>query len=241
MLDATDVQASQVPPVSPWSAGTTPEHLWDTSSLTSYSTSSVLLSKSSVCSPSETLGLLAAGPSAITLSPWSMATTPEHLWDTSSRTPLATRSSPLSAPPASHAACSSPSEAKGLSSAASSPPICYTAAVMTSSPERPGGASAGPLADSSTPTGQADASAGGHSSSVQRRLDARPDGAMFSGSPVRGLCRTGPQLLVRMTKKQRVSQWPQFPWCCERFLSLDVSKIFVSFSSNENSCVVSAS
>ena len=224
MLFATDVQASKVPPVSPWSTATTPEHLCDTSSLTSHFTSSPLHSKSSVCSPSEALRLLAAGPSTTVLSPWSMATTPEHLWDTSSRTPLSTRSSPLRASLAPHALRSSPSEAQELSSLASSPSMSQIAAIMTvtptSSAQRLVATSASPAADSPTFKGQADASAGRHSSVVQRSLDAGPHGAMFSGSPVGGLCRTGPQFPVRMTKKQKVSCWPQSSRDCERLLSL---------------------
>lgn len=224
MLFATDVQASKVPPVSPWSTATTPEHLCDTSSLTSHFTSSPLHSKSSVCSPSEALRLLAAGPSTTVLSPWSMATTPEHLWDTSSRTPLSTRSFPLSASPASHAVHSSPSSARELSSVASSPPSYHTAAVMTSRPstsppQRLVATSAGPAADSPTLTGQAGESAGRHSAVLQRSLEAGPYGAMFSGSPVGGLCRTGPQYSVRMTKKQQVRYWLQISWVCEILLT----------------------
>ena len=213
MLDATHVQISKVPAGAPSSTATTPEHLWDTSSVSLHSISSPLLSKSSVCSPSDPLGLSAAGPSATTLSPWSLATTPEHLWDTSCRTPTSMRSSST----APHAMRSRPTETqKELSLVAFSPHTSRIAAAVTSTPStfsapRLRGITAGPAAESSTLTGQADASAGHQSTSLQHSLG--PYCPKFSGSPVAGLCRIGPQFAVRLTKKQKV-RWLQISERC---------------------------
>ena len=200
----SDVQAAQVPAVSPWSMATTPEHLWDTSSLTPDCTSSSL-NKSLMRSSTEALKLSAVA-STTPLSPWSFATTPEHLWDTSSCTPTSMRSSPLRTLLASDGVSLPPMKALELSSA-SSPLTSHTAAVMTSTPStfsalRLAGTSTDPAADSPTLQGKADASAGRHS--VQHSLDAGLCSAKFSGSPVAGLCRTDSRFPVRMTKKQKV-------------------------------------
>ena len=186
MLDATGVQASQVPAISPWSAATTPEHLWDTSSLTPDSKHSLLLNKASLCSPSEALEPSPQASSARTISFWSRPTTPEDSWDAFRRTPTSLRSSLLSATPAPHAVHSPAVKVLELSPTASSPPESHTAAVVKGKP---------------VPT------AGRHS--VQHRLDAGLCNAMFSGSPVAGPCKTGPWFPVRMTKKHKVRYWPQ--------------------------------
>ena len=130
------------------------------------------------------------------LSPWSMATTPEHLWDTSSpsMTPSSSRTQGLSS-------------TQELSSAAPSQGLSHTAAFMphtsaASSAQRLMIASVGLAASSPA---QAGAAAGRHCASTEHSR-------ILSGSPMAGLGRTGPQ--VRMTKKQQMRCWQQMLWIC---------------------------
>ena len=129
--------------------------------------------------------------------------------DTSSRTPTSMRSFPLSASPAPHAMRSSPSESLELSSATTSPPKFDIAAAVTTKPYASSAQGllvpcAGAAAESPALTDQADVSAERQSASLQHSLGAGPYSPKFSGSPVAGLCRTGPQFPVRLTKKQKV-------------------------------------
>lgn len=120
-----------------------------------------------------------------------MATTPEHLWDTSSTS--------MTPPSGSTQGLSS---IQRLSPAAPSQGLSHTAAFMpTSSAQELEVASAGLPASSS----QAGAAAGRHYASTQHSRN-------LSGSPMAGLGRTGPQ--VRTTKKQQVRYWQQMLWVC---------------------------
>lgn len=130
-----------------------------------------------------------------------MATTPEHLWDTSSMTPPSGSTQGLSS-------------TQGLLPAAPSPDNSMAAAFMpsttsTSSAQRLKVASVGPAASSPA---QAGASAGRRYLSSQHSLHAGSCSLILSGSPMAGLGRTGPQ--VRMTKKQQVRCWQQVLWVC---------------------------
>ena len=167
------------------------------------------------------LGVTAVQAPRSAVSPWSLAATPEHLWDTTtpehlrdtaSITPSSIMSPLFSRRPASRALQSPLAGSLGLSAAAPSPYTTHPAAAIAFSPstsssgQRPVFTSATPASSLSTLTGKADVSAGRRSSSSKQSQVAAPHSATFSGSPVAGLCRTRPQILVRMTKKQKVRQ-----------------------------------
>ena len=174
------------------------------------------------------LGAIGVQAARSPVSPWSLATTPEHLWDTTtpehlrdtaSLTPTSIMSPLLSRRPSSRALQSPLAGSLGLSAAAPSPYTTHTAAAVAFSPsstsssgQRPVFTSATPASSPSTPTGGAAVSAGRHSASSIQSQVAAPHNATFSGSPVAGLCRTGAQVLVRMTKKQKVRQCLQTSW-----------------------------
>lgn len=137
------------------------------------------------------------------LSPWSMATTPERLWDTSS--PTVTPASSV----------------QGLSTAALSPGISPTTAALTitglstSTAQGLMDASAGLAPDLPAVTGKVGASAGRHYASSQQSLNAAPTRSRtrsrtFLGRPIAASFRADPHFPVPMLKQQQVGYWHQF-------------------------------